>query len=92
MRNQRSVNLHIERLILNGALTDGTQSAAVQSAVEQELARLLRRETPDLGNSGVVPRLAVPEIRLARGINPSQLGSSIGGALYAGLGSTGKNK
>ena len=82
-----NLNLHIERLILEGLPVGDSQAAQVQQAVERELTRLLAAGTlPNtLQLGGNVHRLQTAGIHLAQDARPVRLGEQIAGAVYGGL-------
>jgi hypothetical protein len=81
-----NVNLHIERLIVDGALIGSGRPAAVQSAVEVELTRLLTAGglSRELAAGGTLPALSAGEIQFASG-HPDTLGTQIARALYSSI-------
>ena len=82
-----NVNLHIERLILDGLPLAGGQSTQVQQALERELTKLLATgELQDTWQSGGnVHRMQTAGIQVAQEIQPAHLGEQIAGAVYGGL-------
>ena len=80
-----NINLHIERLILDGLPVGEGQGPSVQEAVERELAeRLAAGGVPGL--AGHLQRVQAPDrIALARAAAPSELGAQIAGAVYGAL-------
>ena len=77
-----SVQLHIERMVVDEALLSGGQSAALQAAVETELARLLaeRGLTPLADTS--IPALVGRNIQVVGQVRPAQLGQQIAQAVH----------
>jgi hypothetical protein len=89
-----NINLHIERLILDGLLVEANQGALVTAMVEAELTRLLEAQglSVALQAGGAVPSLRAAAIEL-NGLNhPGQIGSQIAQAVYAGIGNPGEKK
>jgi hypothetical protein len=80
-----SINLHIERLILEGLPLSQTQGALVQVAVETELARLLAGQGLSHSSVGAVPCLSANSIYLTRESKPVQLGHQIANAIHGSL-------
>jgi hypothetical protein len=82
------IQLHIERLILEGLPVTRAQGALVQAAVEAELTRLLaeRGLSQALQSGGAVPSLRARAIQLGPDGQLAQLGAQIGQAVYGGLG------
>ena len=84
-----SINVHIERLILDGLPLERHQAPLVQSAVEAELAQLLAAEGLASGfRSGghATPRVEAPGIQLASDSNAAHIGQQIARAVYGGIG------
>jgi len=83
-----NVNLHIKRLILDGLPVSSLQGAAVRSALERELARLLARGglAGQWGAGGAVARLSVQQFNLAPGARPDAIGQHIARSLHRGIG------
>ena len=83
-----SINLHIERLILDGLPVTSSQGPLVQAAVEAQLAHLLRAEglNPELRAGGALPSVKARNIQMVSDPNPSQLGQQIAQAVYRGIG------
>lgn len=83
-----NINLHIERLVLNGLEIPPEQRPVLQAAVETELSRLLTEGglSPRLAQGIAVPRLSVQDIQTTRANNPTQLGHQIAQSVYGGIG------
>ena len=83
-----NINLHIERLVLDGLPIDHHQGPLIRAAVEVELGRLLTAN--GLANSlmagGAVPSVPAPGIQMSEASNPARLGQQIGHAIYGGIG------
>lgn len=82
-----NINLHIERLILDGLPLEARDGAAIRAAVEAELARLLT-ENADLSNRQTgyaIPRVRADAIQLAAQSSPAQIGQQIAGSIYGGI-------
>jgi hypothetical protein len=77
-----SINLHIERLILNGLPISRTQGTLVQVAVETELARLLADQGLSHSLGGAVPYLKANSIAVTGEHKPAQLGCQIARVVY----------
>jgi hypothetical protein len=82
------VNLHIERLVLDGLPISRSQGALVQRAVEAELSRLLAADglAPSLLAGGAMPYAPGGPMRLTNESNPDHLGTQIAQSVYGGLG------
>ncbi|HEX8489378.1 MAG TPA: hypothetical protein VF626_00035 [Chthoniobacterales bacterium] len=80
-----SINVSIERLILEGLPVNHAQGGLVQGAVETELARLLTEQGMNHVSGGAVPSLSSNSIEVARDSKPAQLGQQIAQAIYSSL-------
>jgi hypothetical protein len=82
-----NINLHIERLILDGLPMERHQTPHVQAAVEAELSRLLSENglAADLQVGGAIPTVSGSGIQLADS-DPAQIGTQIAGSVYSGIG------
>jgi hypothetical protein len=83
-----NINLHIERLILDGLPVTSSQGPLVQAAVEAQLAHLLRAEglNRELRACGALPSVKARNIQMVSDPNPNQLGQQIAQAVYRGIG------
>ena len=82
-----NINLHIERLILDGLTVGRGDAALVQTAVERELGRLLATGGLEMGlqSGGAWPSVPV-DVVLLTASKPAQLGQRIAHAVYSGIG------
>jgi len=80
-----NINLHIERLVLNGLAVGSGEAALVQTAVESELGRLLTNSPCAPASSFAEARVAGGEIHLRPGVSARELGVEIGRSVFAGL-------
>ena len=82
-----NINVHIERLVLDGLPVTSSQGSLVQAAVEAELARLLTAEglSAEFLAGGAMPSLRAGGIHLTKDSNPTQLGQQIAQAVHGGL-------
>jgi hypothetical protein len=92
-----NINLHIERLVLDGLAVGSSETALVQTAVETELGRLLASSLFAPASSFAEACVAGGEIRLRRGVSARELGVEIGRSVFAtltpaGFGSRGQAK
>ena len=87
-----NINVHIERLILDGLPIARHQGSLVQAAVEAELARLLAADglTPSLLKGGALSHVQTGGIQLAGEGDPGQLGQQIAQAVYGRIGGEGR--
>jgi hypothetical protein len=88
--NRMNINLHIERLILDGLPLEAADGAALRAALETELARLLTEN--DLAarwqSGAATPGIRADAIQLMTKSSPAQLGRQIAGSIYGGIGKT----
>lgn len=82
-----NVNLHIERLILDGLPVEAGQGALLQAAIEAELTRLLSESgvAPSLQAGGAMPSVRADAIQLAAESNPAQLGRQIANSVHGSI-------
>ena len=82
-----NINLHIERLILDGLPITPSQGPVVQAAVEAELTRLLTENglAASLQTDLAVPSVRANGIQLTAGSNPAQMGTQIAQSVYSGM-------
>ncbi len=87
-----NINVHIERLILDGVPVAHRERPMLQAAVEAELARLLISEglAPNLQAGSALPYVPGGSIQLASDGNPKTLGQQIAQAVYGGIGGSRK--
>jgi hypothetical protein len=84
------INLHIERLVLEGLPLERAQGPQVQAAVQQELTRLLATGgiAPALMSGGARPRARGGDMSYAKESSPRQLGTQIAQSVHGGLSSS----
>jgi len=82
-----NINLHIERLVLDGVNIAPGQRHLLQASVETELTRLLSNGglTPAFIQGLALPRITVKAIQLP-GNNATQIGQRIAQSVYGGIG------
>lgn len=82
------IELHIDRLILDGFALTNRQRAQLQAAVEKELTRLLAAHgLSDEFQGGIaVPRVRAGAMQFGKDHQPARLGQSIARAVYEGIG------
>jgi|SRR5271165_4828852 len=76
-----NINVHIERLILDGLPVKGSDGSIIQAAVETELSRLLGEQGLAGMSTGAVANLSAGPIELPRGSKPARLGHQIAQAI-----------
>lgn len=83
-----NIQLHIERLVIEGLPLAQSQGAAVHAAVERELGRLLRggQLNSQLASGSAMPALQASTIQVANAASPVRLGTQIAGAVHSGIG------
>jgi len=81
------INLHIERLVLDGLPIERTQGSKIRAAVEQELTRLLASGglSSQLRTGGAIPLLRGRNIKLRKGASPAGVGAKIARAVHEGI-------
>lgn len=82
-----NINLHIERLVLEGLPLTRAQGPLVQVAVENELARLFATNgvAPGLTSGGLRPHAAGGAVQFTKDATPRQLGTQIAQSVHEGL-------
>lgn len=87
------IELHIERLTLDGIASGPSQGGRVAAAVKRELERLLRNGgiAANLAGGAALPKIAVPEIRVSRSERPDRIGKRIAQSLHKGIGARALN-
>src|SRR5262245_17071343 len=89
-RRSSSVNIevHIERLILDGLAVEANRRGEVQAAVEAELTRLLSSGglSPHLLVGGMMPSVPATSIQLTPHYKPIDLGRHIAGGVHGAIG------
>ena len=83
-----NINLHIDRLILDGVNIPHHQRHLLQASVKAELGRLVLEGgvSPGITNGGAVPQVNAKRIQLGASNNPVQLGRQIARSVYGGIG------
>lgn len=83
-----NINLHIERLVLEGISLSPGQRPLLQSAVEAGLSRLLLIGglRDGLLSGGTLYTVKTAGIQLSNDATPARLGAQIAGAVYGGIG------
>jgi hypothetical protein len=84
------IDLHIERLILDGLPVSSLQGAQLRTAIEKELTRLLSAHglSNELRGGIAVPRVRAGNMQFGKDQPPAQLGQSIARAVYEGIGNS----
>lgn len=81
------INVHIERVVLDGVSLVPGQEQQVTEALQAELGRLLAEGevSPSLLASGALPYVSGDSLDLGSGGDPDDLGREIARALHGGL-------
>lgn len=82
-----NINLHIERLILDGLPLATKDGAALRAVVEAELERLLSQHADGASwqSGGALPNVRAAAIQLTIESSPAQIGQQIAGSIYGGI-------
>lgn len=84
-----NINLHIERLILDGLPPfSPSERAVVQAAIEAELGRLLSRGglNQELQSGIALESVRAGSLELRADATPKQVGQRIARSIYGGIG------
>ena len=83
-----NINLHIERLVLDGVNIAPGQGQLLRAGVETELARLLTGGglAPSLAEGINLSRVYTDGIEITGNNNPAQLGRQVAQSVYGGIG------
>ena len=82
-----NVNLHIERLVLDGLELERGHEPALRAALEAELTRLIADGgAARLASAENVPRVSAPDIETAGDGDTARLGRQIARSVYDGFG------
>lgn len=81
------INLHIERLLLDGLPIERRQGPEIQEAIEMELTRLLAAQgfTADSFSSGSLQRVNVDGFQFSHGAEAGELGNQIAHSVHQGI-------
>ena len=82
------VEIHIDRLVLDGVPVERTSVMALRSAVESELGAMLSQGLlpPAIGSGGAIDLVRAPRIDVGPTHTPMQIGRAIANSLHGGLG------
>jgi len=82
-----TINLHIERLVLEGLPLTQRQGPLVRTAIERELVRLLASDgiAPGLMSGAAMPNAPGGAMQFAKEASPRQLGTQIAQSVHEGL-------
>lgn len=82
------INLHIDRVVLDGIDIKPGEQHWVKAGLEAELSRLLTEPgalAPEFAQNLAVPRITSDSIQLSGDNNPVQLGEQIAQSVYGGI-------
>ena len=81
------IEVHIERLVLEGLPVTPGERPRVRAAVEAELARLLSTGglNREIATGGAVPRIDAPQINLAARAQPDAIGRAVARSVHSGI-------
>jgi hypothetical protein len=82
------IDLHIERLVLDGLAVTAADAQRVRTAMEDEVTRLLAGGAlnPAFATGGAVPRIAAPQISLGPRERPDGIGRAVARSVHRGIG------
>ena len=82
-----NVNLHIERLVLEGLTLSGHDAARVEQAVQAELTRLFAHNEAAASSlaSAAVPSVKAAPFHMCRADDPPRLGSAIAQSVHGAI-------
>lgn len=85
--NNMDVNLHIERLVLDGITLSVRERAVLGTTLEVELTRLITTGgLPSSLSGGItVPSLPAATVQMSRDNNPALLGRQVAQTIYGSL-------
>jgi hypothetical protein len=88
------LQVHIDRLVLEGLPVTSLHGPMIQQAVEKELARLLETHglSDEFRSGGAVPRVAAGTVQFANDQRPAGLGQGIARAVHQGIGQPHKGR
>jgi len=83
-----NIDLHIERLVLDGLELGAADGPRVAAAIEAELARMLRAGGlhPALARGAALPSVAAPHEQLPSCAGAREVGGAVARSLYGGIG------
>ena len=85
-----NVEIHIDRLVLDGVQLDPTGQRLLGAALRAELTRLIAQGGVQSSLPGVEPRMTAAPIAIGAGCGPLQMGVQLARSVYGGIGKPGK--
>jgi hypothetical protein len=88
------LNIHIERLVLEGLPVGGNDAQRVWAAVTAELERLIRAHgvSTALHSAGAVRELHAEELKVGERSSARRLGTQIARSVYGSFGESGESR
>lgn len=85
--NVRKINVHIDRLVLDGLSIPSHRQPLLRAAVETELGRLFAVNglADHLRTNGAISHISASDIQLPEESSPGRLGQQIARAVYEGI-------
>lgn len=83
-----NVELHIDRLVLEGVQLDRAGERVFRAAFEAELTRLIAERGVSEALSSTTPRVVGPAASFAAARGPGQWGAEVARSVYGGLNTT----
>jgi hypothetical protein len=79
------IQLHIERLVLDGLRLYPAERTTFQEALERELTRLLAENNAHF-SAGTTPRVVSPPVSFSQSVDPHGLARDVARSIHAGIG------
>jgi len=81
------INVHIDRIVLDGLPVDRHSSPIIQEAIQAELSRLFAESENSQGllSGGAIPTLRTASIQISEQSAPNTLGRSIAKSVHGGF-------
>lgn len=80
-----TMQLHIERIVIDGVPLTGAQASQLRGALQTELARLLQSGERRSWNGAALHSLSAPAVMLTAPVRPLELGRLIARSVHASL-------
>ncbi len=87
--NPSQINIHIDRIVLDGISLSSSRQPQFRAAVESELQQLFIEKgiTGGLQDGGELPQVSGGDIQVSGESNPNHLGQQVAHAAYKGISS-----
>jgi hypothetical protein len=88
------INLHIERVVLDGVAVSSTDRPEFQARLKAELAQLLRAGglSDELRNGATLTHLRAGVVQISNKNGPAKLGTDVARAVHQGLAHSGERR